>query len=138
MVAKTAGYAPVGAAPLARDACRVQASILSTEQSGESLAMTARLATSEDQRAGASPFSTIRWRKRSAPIAPCIVPMLLVLGGALLVALTVAMLIAHGVSQPLEALAATARRIAKGDYSSLPRRQPERRDRRAVLGARAT
>ena len=45
--------------------------------------------------------------------------MLLVLGGALLVALTVAMLIAHGVSQPLEALAATARRIAKGDYSSL-------------------
>jgi signal transduction histidine kinase len=30
------------------------------------------------------------------------------------------MLIARGVSQPLEALASTARRIAKGDYSSLP------------------
>jgi signal transduction histidine kinase len=49
-----------------------------------------------------------------------ITPMLFVLAGALLVALVGAMLIAHGVSRPLEALATAARRIAQGDYSLFP------------------
>jgi signal transduction histidine kinase len=118
VVAKTAGFVPAVQLPSPASVPR-QASILSTEQSGESLAMTARLATSE---ASAPVLAILDYPLAEAlrPYRAVIVPMLLVLGGALLVALTVAMLIAHGVSQPLEALAATARRIAKGDYSSLP------------------
>src|SRR6185295_10896527 len=46
--------------------------------------------------------------------------MLLVLLGALIIALVGAMIIARSVSQPLEVLARTARRIAKGDYHRLP------------------
>jgi signal transduction histidine kinase len=47
-------------------------------------------------------------------------PMLLVLGAGLIVALFGAMLIARGVSRPLEQLALTARRIAGGDYRQQP------------------
>jgi signal transduction histidine kinase len=118
VIAKTAGYAPVIELP-APAAVPRQASILSTEQSGQSLAMSARLATSD---ASAPVIAILDYPLEEAlsPYRAVIVPMLIVLGGALIVALTVAMLIAHGVSQPLEALAATARRIANGDYSTLP------------------
>ena len=44
------------------------------------------------------------------------IPILIVLGLALIPALGAAMLIARGVSRPLEFLAAQARRIASGDY----------------------
>ena len=118
VVAKTDGYAPVVALPSPTTVPR-QASILSTEQSGQSLAMTARLATSE-MSAPVIAILDYPLEEALSPYRAVIVPMLLVLGGALIVALTVAMLIAHGVSQPLEALAATARRIAKGDYGTLP------------------
>jgi signal transduction histidine kinase len=116
IVAKTAGFTPAVQLPSPASVPR-QASILSTEQSGQSLAMTARLATSETS-APVLAILDYPLEEALSPYRAVIVPMLLVLGGALLVALTVAMLIAHGVSQPLEALAATARRIAKGDYSS--------------------
>ena len=118
VAAKTAGYTPVVQLPSPTGVPR-EAAILSTEQSGESLAMTARLATSE---ASAPVIAILDYPLEEAlsPYRAVIVPMLVVLGGALLIALTVAMMIAHGVSQPLEALAATARRIAKGDYSTLP------------------
>jgi two-component system cell cycle sensor histidine kinase PleC len=46
--------------------------------------------------------------------------MLLVLAAALCIALVGAMLIASGVSRPLEMLAVVARRIAKGDYTPFP------------------
>ena len=118
VVAKTAGFAPVARLPSPSSVPK-QASILSTEQSGQSLAMTARLATSETS-APVLAILDYPLEEALSPYRAVLVPMLLVLGGALLVALTVAMLIAHGVSQPLEALAATARRIAKGDYSALP------------------
>ena len=118
VAAKTAGFIPAVQLPSPAGVPR-QASILSTEQSGESLAMTARLATSETS-APVLAILDYPLAEALSPYRAVIVPMLLVLGGALLVALTVAMLIAHGVSQPLEALATTARRIAKGDYSSLP------------------
>ena len=61
--------------------------------------MTARLATSE---ASAPIIAILDYPLEEAlsPYRAVIVPMLLVLGGALIVALTVAMLIAHGVSQP--------------------------------------
>jgi signal transduction histidine kinase len=118
VIAKTAGYTPVIQLP-APTAVPQQAAILSTEQSGQSLAMSARLATSE---ASAPVIAILDYPLEEAlsPYRAVIVPMLVVLGGALIIALTVAMLIAQGVSQPLEALAATARRIAKGDYSTLP------------------
>ena len=118
VVAKTAGYTPLVQLPPPAGVPR-EAAILSTEQSGESLAMTARLATSE---ASAPVIVILDYPLEEAlsPYRAVIVPMLVVLGGALLIALTVAMMIAHGVSQPLEALAATARRIAQGDYSTLP------------------
>jgi len=119
VVAKTDGYAPIVALPSPLTVPR-QASILSTEQSGQSLAMTARLATSE-MSAPVIAILDYPLEEALSPYRAVIIPMLLVLGGALIIALTVAMLIAHGVSQPLEALAATAQRIAKGDYSTLPR-----------------
>src|SRR4029434_1561765 len=81
--------------------------------------MTARLATSETS-APVLAILDYPLEEALSPYRAVIVPMLLVLGGAPLLALTVDMLIAHRVSQPLEALAATARRIAKGDYTSLP------------------
>src|SRR6185503_3348394 len=118
VVAKTDGFTPVVELPSPTTVPR-QASILSTEQSGQSLAMTARLATSE-MSAPVIAILDYPLEEALSPYRAVIVPMLLVLGGALIVALTVAMLIAHGVSQPLEALAATARRIAKGDYGTLP------------------
>ena len=118
VVAKTADYVPAIQLP-SPVAVPQQAAILSTEQAGQSLAMSARLATSD---ASAPVIAILDYPLEEAlsPYRAVIVPMLVVLGGALLVALTVAMLIAHGVSQPLEALAASARRIAKGDYSTVP------------------
>ena len=47
--------------------------------------------------------------------------MLVVMAVALLVALLGALVIAHSVSKPLEKLAATARRIASGDYTPAPK-----------------
>ncbi len=47
-------------------------------------------------------------------------PVLLVLAGALFVAVALAMLVVRGMSRPLETLAASARRIAAGDYASPP------------------
>ena len=51
--------------------------------------------------------------------------MLVVLGAGLLLGLAGAMLIARGVSRPVEALAATAHRIAAGDYTP-PKALPQR------------
>jgi signal transduction histidine kinase len=48
-------------------------------------------------------------------------PMLLVLAGALTLTLGASLLIARGVSRPLEQLAVAARRIAHGDYEPIPR-----------------
>jgi len=50
-----------------------------------------------------------------------IVPLSVVLGLALLAAILGAMLIVRGVSRPLELLAASAKRIAAGDYRNPPR-----------------
>ena len=49
-----------------------------------------------------------------------ILSMLFVLAGALVLGLLGAMVIARSVSSPIETLAATARRIAQGDYSPVP------------------
>jgi signal transduction histidine kinase len=49
-----------------------------------------------------------------------VLPVLFFLGFALLLAVACAMLVVRNASRPLEALAATARRIAKGDYTPPP------------------
>jgi signal transduction histidine kinase len=96
-----------------------QNAVIASEQEGDHLAMMARLATSEASR---PVVAVLDYPLEEALNAYRVVltPMLLVLGGALLVALIGAMLIAHSVSRPLEALATAARRIAKGDYSAMP------------------
>ena len=50
-----------------------------------------------------------------------VVPVLFFLGFALLLAAACAMLVVRNAARPLEALAATARRIAEGDYTPPPR-----------------
>jgi len=118
VVSKTAGYLPT--VQLASAATLTsQNAVIASEQEGDHLAMMARLATSEASR---PVVAVLDYPLEEALNAYRVVltPMLLVLGGALLVALIGAMLIAHSVSRPLEALATAARRIAKGDYSAMP------------------
>jgi len=67
------------------------------------------------------------------PYRALLLPMLLVLAGALAAALIGAVLIAHGLSRPLGALAQTATRIAGGDYTAPPRMT--RRDEVGQLAA---
>jgi signal transduction histidine kinase len=50
-----------------------------------------------------------------------LIPLLLLLGFALVVAVAGAMIIVRGVSRPLEMLAGAARRIASGDYTAPPK-----------------
>jgi signal transduction histidine kinase len=92
--------------------------VLATDD-GENLAMTARLETTE-----ASPpvIAILDYPLEQALAAyrSVFMPMLIVLAVALVAALSGAMLIARGVSRPLEALAASARRIAAGDYTVPP------------------
>ena len=118
VVSKTAGYSPAvqltGPAALA-----AKDPVIATEEKDDHLAMMARLKTSEASRPIVAVLDYPLEEALSAYRA-VIRPMLMVLAGALLVALFGAMLIAHGVSRPLETLAIAARRIAKGDYTPFP------------------
>ena len=118
VVSKTAGYLPTvqlnsATTPIAQNA------VVATEQKNDHLAMMAGLATARGSRPVIAVLDYPLEEALSAYRA-VIAPMLLVLGCALLVALLGAMLIARGVSRPLEILAAAARRIAKGDYTPMP------------------
>jgi signal transduction histidine kinase len=118
VVSKSAGYTPVVqlaslAAPASENA------VVVAEEKGDHLAMMARLATSPASRPVAVVLDYPLEQALNA-YRVVVTPMLLVLGAALLIAVAGAMLIARGVSRPLEALATTARRIAKGDYSPIP------------------
>jgi signal transduction histidine kinase len=95
-----------------------QGSVNATEN-GENLVMTARL----DAAPESAPIIAILNYPLDQALATyrsVITPMLLVLAIALVIALGGAMLIARGVSRPLESLATAARRIAGGDYSATP------------------
>jgi signal transduction histidine kinase len=118
VVSKTAGYMPA-VQVVSQAASLSQDSVIATEQEDDRLAMMARLATSQSSRPVVAVLDYSLEEALNA-YRVVITPMLLVLGGALIVALVGAMLIAHGVSRPLEALAAAARRIAKGDYTPMP------------------
>jgi signal transduction histidine kinase len=105
--------------------------VLATEN-GENLAMTARL----DTVAESQPIIAILDYPLDQALATyraVVTPMLIVLALALVAALAGAMLIARGVSRPLEALASAARRIAAGDYSFTP--ELSRRDEIGQLSA---
>ena len=124
VISKTAGYSPVlrlaaSAAPVSKDG------VFATEENGERLAMTARLTTAETSQPVVAVLD-YPLEQALAAYRAVITPMLFVLAGGLLVASIGAMLIAHGVSRPLEALAGAAQRIAKGDYSQFP--EIQRRD----------
>jgi signal transduction histidine kinase len=98
--------------------------VLATEN-GQNLAMTARLMTAVESQ----PIIAILdypLEQALGAYRAIITPMLIVLALALFVAVAGAMLIARGVSRPLEALAAAARRFAEGDYSFKP--EPGRQD----------
>jgi signal transduction histidine kinase len=118
VVSKTAGYLPTVQLASATTPMS-QNSIIATEQKNDHLAMMTGLSTSK---ASLPVVAVLDYPLEEALSAyrAVITPMLLVLGGALVVALAGAMLIAHGVSRPLETLAAAARRIAKGDYTPMP------------------
>jgi signal transduction histidine kinase len=88
------------------------------EQRGNQLIMVTRLTTAE----GSAPIIAVLAYPLNEALGAyraVIGPVLIVLGAALAIALAGAMLIARGVSRPLEALAAAARRIAHGDYTPL-------------------
>ena len=124
VISKTAGYSPLlRLAPSAVPASKEGVS--ATEEQGDRLAMMARLTTAE----GSQPVIAVLdypLEQALSAYRAVITPMLFVLAGALLVALLGAMLIAHGVSRPLEALAGAAQNIAKGNYSLFP--ESRRRD----------
>src|SRR5262249_31254940 len=106
VISKTAGYSPVlklasSVAPASK------AGVVAREDEGERLAMMARLTPYEASRPVIAVLDYPLEQALGAYRA-VITPMLFVLVGALLVALAGAMLIAHGVSRPLEALAAAA------------------------------
>jgi len=118
VMSRTAGYSP--AVQINSPALLGSPdSVIATEQRNDHLAMMARLATAR----GSQPIvAVLDYPLEDAlrTYRAVIEPMLFVLGGALILALLGAMVIARGVSRPLEALAVTARRIAKGDYTPHP------------------
>jgi signal transduction histidine kinase len=117
VASKTAGYSPL--IEITSPALLgTPDSVIATEERDNHLAMVARLATAETSRPVIAILDYPLEEALSAYRA-VITPMLLVLGAGLLVGLIGAMLIARGVSRPLESLALTARRIAKGDYTPI-------------------
>ena len=118
VVAKTTGY-PARVTLPSTAALPATGSVVDIEQENSRLAMLARLSTAD---ASQPVFAILDYPIDEVlnPYRAVITPMLLVLGGALIVALLGAMLIARSVSRPLELLAATARKIAKGDYRQFP------------------
>ncbi len=105
----------------------VEANVVKTN-SGEFLTVTAPLETA----AHSAPVFVILDYPLDEALAPYLaiaMPILLVLAGALVMALLGAMVIVGTLAQPLEQLAAAARRIAGGDYG-----RPERLKQRDELG----
>jgi signal transduction histidine kinase len=124
VASKTAGYSPtIRITSLAL--LTSPDSIIATDQQNEHLAMMARLTTTATSRPVVA-ILDYPLEEALSTYRAVITPMLLVLAAALCIALVGAMLIASGVSRPLEMLAVAARRIAKGDYTPLP--SPRRRD----------
>jgi len=128
---RSGGYTPA-AAVLASDS-GTDASDTIVSPSGEAyLTLAAPLVTATNSR----PVRAVLTFPLDAALAPyrsLIVPILAVLAAALAIAFIGAMMIARGVSRPIEGLAAAARRIAEGDYTPIP--APARKDEVGELAA---
>ncbi len=118
VASRTAGYSPSIKLP-ASNALPAAQMTVAQQQEDQHLAMTARVATAPES---APVLVVLDYPLDEALSAyrAVITPMLVVLSVALIIAVAGAMLIARGVSRPLELLATTARRIAKGDYTPSP------------------
>jgi signal transduction histidine kinase len=117
VVAETSGYSP-GQLPW-QDALNAQGPVLAGGENAGHMAMMARLATE----IGSSPALAVfdyPLDQMLNSYRAVLKPMLLVLIGALVLGLAATVLIARGVSRPLELLASAARRIAHGDYAPIP------------------
>ena len=118
VVARTSGYSPGQLAW--QDALNAPAPILVDKENAGHVAMIARLAAA----VGSSPVLAVFDYPVDQTLdsyRAVLRPMLFVLIGGLILALASTVLIARGVSRPLELLASAARRIAGGDYAPIPR-----------------
>jgi signal transduction histidine kinase len=89
---------------------------------GQNLIVAARLETAK----GSAPVAAVLSYPLDEALAAyrsVLLPLLLLLAVALIVAVAGAMIIVRGVSRPLEILASAARRIAAGDYTAPPKLQ---------------
>jgi signal transduction histidine kinase len=94
--------------------------VVTAEDGADFLTVSARLSAAK----GSAPILAILdypLAEAFAAYRSVITPLLIVLAIALLAALAGAMLVVRGATQPLETLAAAARRIAAGDYTPPPR-----------------
>jgi signal transduction histidine kinase len=116
LVSRTSGYSP-GQIKLP-SVVTSSKPVLITHPSTDHITMVAGLATAQ----GSAPVVAVFDYPLDQTLNTWAVlrPMLLVLMGALAIALAASILIARGVSRPLELLASAARRIAKGDYAPIP------------------
>jgi signal transduction histidine kinase len=117
LVARTSGYEPgqIKLPPAANSSTPVLVSAPATAH----LTMVARLTTAPSSPPVLAVFDYPL--DQTLDTWAVLRPMLLVLMGALVLALAASIMIARGVSRPLELLAAAARRTAKGDYAPIPR-----------------
>jgi signal transduction histidine kinase len=116
VVARTSGYSP-GQINLPSEVNTSTAILASAPNAGH-VTMIAHLATAPSSPAVLAVFDYPL--DQTLNTWAVLRPMLLVLMGALGLALAASVLIARGVSRPLELLAAAARRIAQGDYAPIP------------------
>ena len=116
LVSRTSGYSP-GRINLPSEVTSPEPVLVSAPNAGH-VTIVAGLATAP----GSSPVLAVFDYPLDQTLNTWAVlrPMLLVLMGALAIALAASVLIARGVSRPLELLALAARRIAKGDYAPIP------------------
>ncbi len=117
VVARTSGYVP-GSVDW-RAALNGSAPVLSNDGNAGHVAMVARLATASSSVPVLAVFDYPLDQTLDSYRA-VLRPMLLVLAGALVLALAASVLIARGLSRPLELLAGAAKRIARGDYAPVP------------------
>ena len=118
VVARTSGYFPDNVDW--RAALNGAGPVLSNDGKAGHVAMIARLTTAKSSPPVLAVFDYPLDQTLDSYRA-VLRPMLLVLAGALVLALAATVLIARGVSRPLELLAGAAKRVAGGDYAPIPR-----------------
>ncbi len=119
IAAQSRRHLPLPEAPMAESASTYSSS--ETVEGGfHYLRVAARLETAKGSRPVVAVLS-YPLDEALATYRSVVIPLLLLLGFALVAALAGAMIIVRGVSRPLEMLAGAARRIAAGDYTAPPK-----------------